>query len=100
MAFINAEKEHKIHYNELEWFFQILHETMRNQRRGSIPFSFEGYVTDEVATAIKDLHKWLKIRDEYLKSSIELTIKPFPEWYMDRHKKSLIKKTMLDTAEF
>ena len=92
MVFINAEEEHKKHYAELEWFFNVLHNTMVNVRHYA-PY-LEDFVTEELAIAIKDLHKWLGLRDKYMNHEVEMTIIPFPEWYMERRKKSHIAKQM------
>lgn len=101
MVFINAEEEHKKHYAELEWFFNVLHNTMVNVRNYA-PHLEENksvFVTEELATAIKDLHKWLKLRDKYMNHEIEMTMKTFPEWYMERHKKSYIVKQMKNSQK-
>ena len=89
MVFINAEEEHKKHYAEIEWFFNFLHKEMVNLRQKDDlqAVQIEYFVSDELDHAIKDLRKWLKLRYKYVNHEIEMTMKPFPEWHMERNMK-------------
>ena len=90
MVFINAEEEHKKHYAEIEWFLNFLHKEMVNVRmnvkQNYETREIETFVTDELDHVIKDFRKWLKLRLKYLCHEIEMTMKTFPEWYMERTK--------------